>query len=96
MSFRLPLERDKQLHIGVGAAILVSIWAVAALGLHLPLPQAVFLARSAVLVAAIGKEVWDSFQPNHTPDAMDTAATVLGGECVAWAIEATLLLRSES
>lgn len=90
----MKLERDKQLHIAAGAAILLIVWAIAAFGAHLPLPTALFLARSAVLVAAVGKEVWDSYHPNHTPDPMDAAATVLGGEIVALGIEAGPLLRS--
>lgn len=33
----------------------------------------------SVILAAIGKEVYDKYHPNHTVDIYDAIATVLGG-----------------
>jgi len=67
----LPL--DKQAHILAGMAVYGLVVAV--------LPP--LYAMAPVLLAAVGKEVWDS--RTHKPDWMDAVATVAGGVvALAW------------
>ena len=58
---------DKITHTLAGAAIAAAL-----------LPWGVIPALLAVLVAAIGKELWDA-QGNGTPDRIDALVTVAGG-----------------
>lgn len=37
------------------------------------------LGLCAATVAGVGKEVWDHFNPPHTPDVLDALATIVGG-----------------
>lgn len=67
------IPRDKLAHFHAGIA-------VAALAYPFGLPLTVL----AVIVAAVGKELWD-LQGNGTPETMDAIATVLGGAAlVGW------------
>lgn len=58
---------DKQAHTLAGAAIAAAL-----------LPFGVILALLAVVVAAVGKELWDA-QGHGTPDHIDALVTVIGG-----------------
>ena len=63
------MPTDKVLHFLAGAVIGFSVtellgWMVGIL---------------SVIVAAIGKEVYDKYHPNHTVDIYDAVATLLGG-----------------
>lgn len=58
---------DKQAHILAGAAIAAAL-----------LPWGVIPALLAVVVAAVGKELWDA-QGHGTPDHIDALVTVIGG-----------------
>lgn len=58
---------DKITHTLAGAAIAAAL-----------LPWGVIPALLAVLVAAIGKELWDA-QGHGTPDNIDALVTVIGG-----------------
>ena len=61
----MPL--DKITHTLAGAAIAAAL-----------LPFGVIPALLAVVVAAVGKELWDA-QGNGTPDHIDALVTVIGG-----------------
>jgi len=61
------LAIDKQVHILAGAAIAAAL-----------LPFGIIPALLAVVVAAVGKELWDA-QGHGTPDRIDALATVAGG-----------------
>lgn len=58
---------DKITHTLAGAAIAAAL-----------LPWGVIPALLAVIVAAVGKELWDA-QGHGTPDVYDALATVIGG-----------------
>lgn len=58
---------DKQAHTLAGAAIAAAL-----------LPWGVIPALLAVVMAAVGKEVWDA-QGHGTPDRIDALVTVIGG-----------------
>ena len=58
---------DKITHTLAGAAIAAAL-----------LPLGVIPALLAVVVAAVGKEVWDA-QGHGTPDQVGALATVIGG-----------------
>lgn len=62
-----PIPIDKIAHTLAGAAIAAAL-----------LPWGVIPALLAVLVAAVGKEVWDA-QGHGTPDRIDALVTVAGG-----------------
>lgn len=64
----LPL--DKITHALAGAAIAAAL-----------LPWGVIPALLAVVVAAVGKELWDA-QGHGTPDRIDALVTVAGGEAM--------------
>ncbi|HRH28258.1 MAG TPA: hypothetical protein PKV17_05695 [Aquabacterium sp.] len=61
------MQLDKITHIFAGAAIAAAL-----------LPWGVIPALLAVVVAAVGKEVWDA-QGHGTPDRIDALVTVIGG-----------------
>lgn len=58
---------DKITHALAGSAIAAAL-----------IPWGVIPALLAVIVAAVGKEVWDA-QGHGTPDQVDALATVIGG-----------------
>lgn len=62
---KLPI--DKITHTLAGAAIAAAL-----------LPFGVIPALLAVVVAAVGKELWDA-QGNGTPDHIDALVTCIGG-----------------
>jgi len=62
---------DKITHTLAGAAIAAAL-----------LPWGVIPALLAVVVAAVGKEVWDA-HGHGTPDHIDALATVIGGVIMA-------------
>lgn len=61
------MQLDKITHTLAGAAIAAAL-----------LPFGVIPALLAVLVAAVGKELWDA-QGHGTPDHIDALVTILGG-----------------
>lgn len=61
------MQLDKITHTFAGAAIAAAL-----------LPWGVIPALLAVIVAAVGKELWDA-QGHGTPDSVDALATVAGG-----------------
>lgn len=61
------MRPDKITHTLAGAAIAAAL-----------LPWGVIPALLAVVVAAVGKEVWDA-QGHGTPDRIDALVTVAGG-----------------
>ena len=67
----LKVQIDKITHTLAGAAIAAAM-----------LPWGVILAMMAVIVAAVGKELWDA-QGHGTPDVYDALATVIGGVLMA-------------
>ena len=64
---QMKVATDKLLHILAGAAIAAAL-----------LPWGVIPAMLAVVVAAVGKELWDA-QGHGTPDRIDALVTVAGG-----------------
>lgn len=75
------MQFDKITHTLAGAAI--------AAALH---PWGVVPAMLAVIVAAVGKEVWDA-QGHGTPDHIDALVTVAGGAAMlGWLHRAVPLL----
>ena len=74
------LHHDKALHALVGGAIFSAAYVLFTLA-GLP---ALHIAAGAVVLAAVGKEVYDHLnRDKHTPDLMDAVATVAGGAIVA-------------
>ncbi len=65
------MQLDKITHALAGAAIAAAL-----------LPLGVIPALLAVIVAAVGKELWDA-QGHGTPDHIDALATVAGGVLMA-------------
>lgn len=61
------MSQVKTIHTLAGAAVAAAL-----------LPWGVIPALLAVLVAAVGKEVWDA-QGHGTPDVYDALVTVIGG-----------------
>ena len=61
------MQLDKITHTLAGAAIAAAL-----------IPWGVIPALLAVVVAAVGKELWDA-QGHGTPDRIDALATVAGG-----------------
>ena len=61
------MQLDKITHTLAGAAIAAAL-----------IPCGVIPALLAVVVAAVGKELWDA-QGHGTPDHIDALVTVLGG-----------------
>lgn len=61
------IAHDKITHTLAGAVIAAAL-----------LPWGVIPALAAVLVAAVGKELWDA-QGHGTPDHIDALVTVAGG-----------------
>lgn len=73
------LPHDKALHIVVGSAIFSAAYVLFTLA-GLP---ALHIAAGAVMLAAVGKEVYDYLnRDKHTPDFMDAVATIAGGVVV--------------
>ncbi len=70
------LAHDKALHIVVGGAIFSAAYVLFSIA-GLP---ALHIAAGAVVLAAVGKEVYDYIhRDKHTPDFMDAVATIIGG-----------------
>lgn len=65
------IATDKITHTLAGAAIAAAM-----------LPFGVIPAMLAVVMAAVGKELWDA-QGHGTPDRIDALATVIGGVLMA-------------
>ena len=62
---------DKITHTLAGAAIAAAL-----------LPWGIIPALMAVVIAAVGKELWDA-QGHGTPDHIDALVTVIGGVLMA-------------
>lgn len=65
------MQLDKITHALAGAAIAAAL-----------LPLGVTPALLAIVIAAVGKELWDA-QGHGTPDHIDALATVAGGVLMA-------------
>lgn len=65
------MQLDKITHALAGAAIAATL-----------LPWGVIPALLAVIVAAVGKELWDA-QGHGAPDVYDALVTVIGGVLMA-------------
>jgi hypothetical protein len=63
----MGIAPDKITHTLAGAAIAAAL-----------MPWGIIPALLAVVVAAVGKELWDA-QGNGTPDRIDALVTILGG-----------------
>lgn len=73
LSFLNTIPADKLAHFAGGAVL-------ASAGLMVGLP--VWLVTYLLIVIALGKEAYDYFHPDHTPDVFDALATMLGGATV--------------
>lgn len=74
------IPHDKSLHALVGGCIFSAAYVLFSIA-GLP---ALHIAAGAVVVAAVGKEVYDRIhRDKHTPDGMDALATLAGGAVVA-------------
>jgi hypothetical protein len=74
------IAHDKALHALVGSAIFSAAYVLFTLA-GLP---ALHIAAGAVVLAAVGKEVYDRLnRDRHTPDPLDALATLAGGAVVA-------------
>lgn len=70
------LPYDKSLHALAGAVIFSAAYVLFSIA-GLP---ALHIATGAVVLAAVGKEVYDYMhRDKHTPDLMDAVATIIGG-----------------
>lgn len=69
------MPTDKLLHFLVGAVI----------GFTVSILFGWILSGIVVVLAAIGKEVYDKFVPEHTVDKWDAVSTIAGG-CFAFCI----------
>jgi len=70
------IPHDKALHFIYGALVFCASYLLTAFQ-QLP---ALHIAAGAVVVAGVGKEVYDHLnRDKHTPDLMDAVATVAGG-----------------
>lgn len=70
------LPYDKSLHALVGSAIFSAAYVLFSIA-GLP---ALHIAAGAVVLAAVGKEVYDYLnRDKHTLDLMDAVATIIGG-----------------
>ena len=67
------IPTDKLLHLLVGAVIGFTT------GLFVGIP----LALIVVLLASVGKEIYDNYHPAHTVDVYDALATFSGGAFAA-------------
>jgi len=65
------MQLDKITHALAGAAIAAAL-----------LPFGLIPALMAVVIAAVGKELWDA-QGHGTPDHIDALVTVIGGVLMA-------------
>jgi len=61
------IATDKLLHALVGIAIAAIVY-----------PLSIYVALGAVIVAAVGKELWDA-RGHGNPEVMDAVATCAGG-----------------
>jgi len=61
------MTTDKLLHLLVGIAIAAVLY-----------PLGIYVALGAVVVAAVGKELWDA-RGHGTPEVLDAVATCVGG-----------------
>ena len=77
----LPL--DKQGHVAAGAIIAccgLGVSGLASYKLGLNVQLGVWLPMVPVLIAAVGKELYDArHRDKHTPDVWDAVATTCGG-----------------
>ena len=70
------IAHDKSLHALVGGAVFSAVYVACTL---VGFPS-LYPATGAVVLAAVGKEVYDYIhRDKHTPDFMDAVATLAGG-----------------
>ena len=84
------IQDDKKLHFAAGA-IASTVGYEYVYSKTGDKNQALAAGILTSLVAGIGKEVYDSFQPKNKFDQHDVAATVLGGVTVSFTIKLNLL-----
>ena len=84
------IQDDKKLHFAAGAI-------ASAVGYEYVYSktgnknQALAAGVLTSMIAGIGKEVYDSFQPKNRFDQQDVAATILGGVTVSFTIKLNLI-----
>lgn len=70
------IPADKANHAVYGSAIFAAAYVI----FHFAGLPALHIAAGAVVLAAIGKEIYDRInRDRHTPDLMDAVATIAGG-----------------
>jgi hypothetical protein len=75
--------RDKWAHILIGIVV-YTLGALAAHALGAPWHIGIAVGFAFTYIAAVGKELYDSFRPSyHTQDVWDALATGMGGVIVA-------------
>ena len=84
------IQDDKKLHFAAGA-IASTVGYEYVYSKTEDKNQALAAGILTSLVAGIGKEVYDSFQPKNRFDQQDVAATVLGGVTVSLTIKLNLI-----
>ena len=84
------IQDDKKLHFAAGgiASVVGYEYVYSKTGNK---NQALAAGILTSLVAGIGKEVYDSFQPKNRFDQQDVAATILGGVTVSLTIKLNLI-----
>ena len=89
-STNAQIQDDKKLHFAAGA-IASTIGYEYVYSKTEDKKQALAAGILTSLVAGIGKEVYDSFQPKNKFDQHDIAATILGGVTVSFTIKLNLI-----
>lgn len=84
------IQEDKKLHFAAGA-IASTVGYEYVYSKTKDKKQALAAGILTSLVAGVGKEVYDSFQPKNRFDQHDVAATVLGGVSVSFVIKIDLI-----
>ena len=84
------IQDDKKLHFAAGA-IASSVGYEYVYSKTGDKNQALAAGVLTSMIAGIGKEVYDSFQPKNRFDQHDVAATILGGVTVSFTIKLNLV-----
>jgi uncharacterized protein YfiM (DUF2279 family) len=84
------IQDDKKLHFAAGA-IASTVGYEYVYSKTGDKNQALAAGVLTSMIAGIGKEVYDSFQPKNRFDQQDVAATILGGVTVSFTIKLNLI-----
>jgi len=84
------IQDDKKLHFAAGA-IASTVGYEYVYSKTGDKNQALAAGVLTSMIAGIGKEVYDSFQPKNKFDQQDVAATILGGVTVSFTIKLNLI-----